>query len=61
MHDDLKPLAFCLMSTCIFRGYSVITYGLGSKKSILHDFHERFLEDKVIISKVVLFCWYFKL
>jgi len=30
----------------LHRGYSIVCYGLGSKKSLLHDFHERFLLDK---------------
>jgi len=30
----------------LHRGYSVVCYGLGSKKSLLHDFHESFLLDK---------------
>jgi len=30
----------------LHRGYSVVCYGLGSKKSLLHDFHETFLLDK---------------
>eukprot|EP00090_Calanus_glacialis_P006380 TRINITY_DN14975_c0_g1_i1.p1 TRINITY_DN14975_c0_g1~~TRINITY_DN14975_c0_g1_i1.p1 ORF type:complete len:586 (-),score=222.95 TRINITY_DN14975_c0_g1_i1:96-1853(-) len=30
----------------LHRGYSVVCYGLGSKKSLLHDFHENLLLDK---------------
>jgi len=30
----------------LHRGYSVVCYGLGSKKSLLHDFHEDFLLDR---------------
>jgi len=30
----------------LHRGYSVVCYGLGSKKSLLHDFHENLLLEK---------------
>jgi len=30
----------------LHRGYSIIAYGLGSKKSLIHDFHQEFLADK---------------
>jgi len=30
----------------LHRGYNIVTYGLGSKKSLLHQFHEQFLADK---------------
>jgi len=30
----------------LHRGYSVVCYGLGSKKSLLHDFHENWLLEK---------------
>ena len=30
----------------IHRGYSIVCYGLGSKKSLLHKFHEKYLEDE---------------
>jgi len=30
----------------LHRGYSIVCYGLGSKKSLIHDFHENFLLDK---------------
>ena len=30
----------------IHRGFSIVCYGLGSKKSLLHKFHEKYLEDK---------------
>ena len=29
----------------LHRGYSIVSYGLGSKKSLLHDFHENWLVD----------------
>jgi len=30
----------------LHRGYSIVCYGLGSKKSLIHDFHESLLLDK---------------
>ena len=32
----------------LHRGYNIITYGLGSKKSLIHDFHEEFLSGSTI-------------
>jgi origin recognition complex subunit 2 len=30
----------------LHRGYSIVTYGLGSKKSLIHDFQQELLSDK---------------
>ena len=30
----------------LHRGYSIVCYGLGSKKSLLHNFHEEYLLEK---------------
>ena len=30
----------------LHRGFSIVCYGLGSKKSLLHKFHEEFLLEK---------------
>jgi len=36
----------------LHRGFSIVCYGLGSKKSLLHDFHERLLinRDTVVVN-----------
>ena len=36
----------------LHRGFNIVTYGLGSKKSLLHDFHEKFLlkHDTVVVN-----------
>lgn len=37
---------FATWMSLLHRGYSIVTYGLGSKKSLIHDFHEEFLSEK---------------
>ena len=44
MRDHL--VQFPRWMSLLHRGYSVLCYGLGSKKSLLHNFHEEFLLDK---------------
>lgn len=36
----------------LHRGYSIVCYGLGSKKSLLHNFHEEYLleQDAVVVN-----------
>jgi len=37
---------FSKWMSLLHRGFNIITYGLGSKKSLIHEFHQEFLSEK---------------
>lgn len=54
IHELLQDHAtnFPKWLSLLHRGFNIVTYGLGSKKSLLHDFHEKFLleRDTVVVN-----------